>query len=148
MNLNLGEWKLIKSSQIENDFNGFDDNMIFELTDGTIWYQSRYKYHYYYAYRPKVNIYQKANICLIIVDGMDDYAEVTQTTGIKAVVVNDFNGWSGSTIFQLDNGQVWEQAEYSYMYKYEYLPEILIVEIDGINMLHIDGESIRVRRIK
>ena len=30
---------------------------------------------------------------------------------IEARIVPPFNGWSGQTLFRLDNGQVWEQTE-------------------------------------
>ena len=43
---------------------------------------------------------------IIVVDGLDDYAEITETTSIKSKIVNDFNGWSGDTIFELQNGQI------------------------------------------
>ncbi len=31
-------------------------------------------------------------------------------TTIEARLVGDFNGWSGKTVFTLDNGQVWQQT--------------------------------------
>jgi hypothetical protein len=63
-----------------------------ELTDGTVYYQSEYKYHYPYAYRPVVKIYSKGSIQIIVPDGMNDYVEVEQTTAIKSKIVNEFNG--------------------------------------------------------
>ena len=102
----LSNWTLVKNGQLEDDFEGFDDEMIFELTDGSIYYQSTYKYNYSYAYRPNVKIYSNGATMIIVVDGLDDYAEITETTSIKSKIVNDFNGWSGDTIFELQNGQI------------------------------------------
>ena len=53
MNIDLSKWTLIKSGQLEDEFEGFDDEMIFELTDGTVYYQSTYKYNYCYPRRER-----------------------------------------------------------------------------------------------
>src|SRR5215472_6987435 len=37
---------------------------------------------------------------------------------IETRTSGDIEGWSGETVFKLDNGQIWEQAEYSYTYFY------------------------------
>jgi len=53
--------------------------------------------------------------------------EPTQSTvrskcspAVESTLAGNFNGWSGYTIFKLDNGQIWEQAEYAYTYSYSY----------------------------
>ena len=35
---------------------------------------------------------------------------------VESTLAGNFEGWSGETIFKLDNGQIWEQAEYAYTY--------------------------------
>lgn len=148
MDLDLTKWELLKSIQIEDEFEGFDDEMIFELTDGTIYYQSAYKYHYHYAYRPNVNIYSDGTTMIIVPEGMDDYAEIQQTRGIRSKIVSDFTGWSGDTIFQLQNGQVWKQDRYKYKYFYANKPYATIVQIGSRFVMIVKGHSIRVKRIK
>src|SRR4051794_22219483 len=37
-------------------------------------------------------------------------------------VLGEFTGWNGSSVFQLTNGQVWQQATYDYEYHYAYRP--------------------------
>lgn len=148
MNIDLSNWKLIKSGQIEDEFEGFDDEMTFELTDGSIYYQSVYKYHYHYAYRPTVKIYSNGASQIIVPDGMNDYVEVQQTSAIKSIIISDFNGWSGDTIFELQNGQIWKQDKYQYKYFYAYRPDVLIVKVSGHHIMTVKGKSIRVKRIK
>lgn len=148
MNIDLSNWNLIKSGQIEDEFDGFDDEMIFKLTDGTIYYQSSYKYNYYYSYRPFVKIYSNGSSKIIVVDGMNDYAEVIETTAIKSKIINDFKGWSGDTIFELQNGQVWKQAKYQYKYFYAYRPDAMIVKIGSYYVMTVKGKSIRVTKLK
>lgn len=48
----------VVESQIDSDFNGFESNNIYELSNGQIWKQTSYDYEYHYAYRPKVIIYK------------------------------------------------------------------------------------------
>ena len=146
MDINLKDWQLLKQSQIDGEFNGFNDEIVFPLMDGTFYYQSAYKYNYYHAYCPNVRIYQNGYIKILIADGLDDYAEIQETTAIKSTIVNDFNGWSGDTIFELQNGQIWKQDKYKYFYAYR--PKVTIVKVGSKHILNVKGKSIRVKRIK
>lgn len=148
MNIDFTKWRLIKSVQIEDDFEGFDDEMIFELTDGTVYYQSRYKYNYYYAYRPTVKIYSNGYTQIIVPDGMNDFVEVESTTAIKSKIISDFKGWSGDTLFELQNGQIWKQDKYKYQYFYAYRPNVVIVKIGSHYVMTVKSKSIQVKRIK
>lgn len=49
-------------TQIDGDFEGWDGETIFKLTNWQIWQQSSYAYTYHYAFMPKVIIY-KASTC-------------------------------------------------------------------------------------
>ena len=69
---------------------------------------------------------------------------------IESTLAGEFNGWEGETIFKLDNGQIWEQAEYAYTYSYSYRPDATIYQVDGGCRLKVEDEdeTIMVRRIK
>ena len=43
-------------SRIKGAFKGWAGKTVFKLENGQVWEQSRYAYHYQYAYRPKVVI--------------------------------------------------------------------------------------------
>lgn len=148
MNIDLSNWNLVKRGQLEGDFEGFDDEMIFELTDGSVYYQSSYKYNYSFSYRPNVKIYSNGYSKIIVVDGLDDYAEITETSAIRSKIVSEFTGWSGDTIFELQNGQIWKQDKYKYKYFYAYRPTALIVKVGSHQVMTVKGKSIRVKRIK
>jgi len=70
---------------------------------------------------------------------------------ISANVVGGFTGWSGDTIFELDNGQVWKQTG---MGRYEYSGKDRKVVIEralfGSFMLSPEGlnRSVRVQRVE
>ncbi len=59
-------------TQITGDYNGWDDEVIYKMTNGQIWQQDNYHYHYHYAYRPEVVIYPTRRGCHIKVNDDDD----------------------------------------------------------------------------
>lgn len=69
---------------------------------------------------------------------------------IETCIEDDFEGWEGETIFKLCNGQIWQQAEYAYMYRYAYRPDVMIYRTaSGYRMKVEDvAETIGVERIK
>jgi len=69
---------------------------------------------------------------------------------VESTIAGDFNGWDGETMFKLDNGQIWEQAEYEYMYSYAYRPDVTIYQTSGGCRMKVEDEedTILVRRIK
>jgi hypothetical protein len=69
---------------------------------------------------------------------------------IGSHISGDFRGWIGETSFELDNGQVWRQAERGSLYSYSYTPMVTIYNTaSGCRMKVEDEEdTIIVRRIK
>jgi len=67
----------------------------------------------------------------------------------KSRIDGEFNGWEGDTIFELVNGQKWQQSTYKYKYIYKYRPEIKIWEDKGQYLLEVEGvdEKLPVRKI-
>jgi hypothetical protein len=65
-------------TQIDGEFNGWDGETIFKLTNGTIWQQSSYDYTYEYAYRPDVIIYKKGGTFYMKVEDVDNEIQVQQ----------------------------------------------------------------------
>ena len=59
-------------TQIAGEYNGWDDEVIYKMTNGQIWQQENYHYHYHYAYRPDVVIYSTRHGCHIKVEDDDD----------------------------------------------------------------------------
>lgn len=69
---------------------------------------------------------------------------------IESRIDGEFEGWEGETVFKLMNGQIWQQVTYSYTYRYDYMPEVLIYPSRGFCMLRVEGidEAIAVQRLK
>lgn len=145
----MSEYELIRKGQIENEFEGFDDEMIFELTDGSFWIQNEYKYWYYYAYRPQINILRGGRNLYLQVNGQDQVVAIRQITDVvKSKINGDYNGWDGETIYELTNGQVWQQSSYSYEYSYSYMPEVIIYNTGSSYKMQVEGALVDIRRIK
>ncbi len=72
------------------------------------------------------------------------------TSVIKSHIDGDFEGWEGETIFKLDNGQIWQQASYAYIYHYAYHPEVMIINVKGTWKMKVEGvdDMIEVKRLK
>ncbi len=70
---------------------------------------------------------------------------------IKSTYVGDFTGWDGDTIFRLENGQVWQQAEQGRMSWRAENPEVTISRgMFGVYRLSVKGvnKKVKVRRIE
>jgi hypothetical protein len=141
--------RLVVDSTINGKFEGFNRDKLFELANGQYWIQSIYKYWYHYAYRPKVKIFNYGNRFYLIPEGTNNFVEVKKINDvIKGTIVNNFNGWSGNTLFELDNGQIWKQAEYDYDYNYSYRPEAIIYSVGFEYRLMVEGKAVAVKRVR
>ena len=67
----IGIYPTFIESKIDGEFEGWDGDTIFQLTNGQVWQQSSYNYHYHYAYRPDVLIYSTGSGYKMMVEGVD-----------------------------------------------------------------------------
>ena len=142
-------YEVIKSSKIEGEFEGFDDEVLFQLTDGTCWIQDEYKYWYHYSYCPSVNILRKNGKLYIQVVGQNVVVPIRQIDNvIKSRINGEFSGWEGETSYELTNGQVWQQSQYKYKYKYAHCPNVLVYSSGGGYVMQVAGTLAKVRRVK
>ncbi|MDG6099046.1 hypothetical protein EXU34_16465 [Alteromonas sp. ZYF713] len=145
----MSNYELVKTVQIDGDFEGFDDEVLFKLMDGTFWIQDQYLYWYHYAYSPRVNILGANGRFYLQVEGQNQIVPVRQISDVIESQINgEFKGWEGETTYELTNGQVWQQCIYNYEYTYSYMPEALIYSAGGGYKMKVEGTSADVRRIK
>lgn len=67
---------------------------------------------------------------------------------VESVIISEFRGWKGNSIFEFQNGQVWKQAVYNYFYMYAYRPNVKVVNRNGRVLMIVNGNEIPVIRIK
>lgn len=136
------------TSKIDGEFNGFDDEVLFKLQDGTYWLQLEYKYWYHYAYMPSVLILKEGNKYFLRLEDYGQQVLVTQVTDvIESNIEGEFKGWEGETKYTLVNGQTWQQSQYKYEYKYSYRPRVIIYRASGGYKMLVEGTCAPVRRI-
>ena len=73
------------------------------------------------------------------------------TSGVIENSINgNFDGWTGDTIFKLQNGQIWQQSSYDYKYHYAYSPNVTMYQSGSGYKMKVDGvdSTISVTRIK
>ena len=68
--------KLIYKGNIVNDFNGFDYNEIFKLSNGMVFKQNVIKYRYMYRYMPKVKLWKNGSKYYLEIDNINEMIEV------------------------------------------------------------------------
>lgn len=153
-------------STIDGEFEGFDSNKEYKLTNGQVWQQAEYKYTYSYRYRPRVTLVKSGAYYKMLVDGMNESVKFKLISGsigtvekstssstpslVEGYVTNSFSGFSKGNIFKLDNGQIWEQTEY-FTYTYTYArPKVMIYKSSGEYKLKFDNidHAVTVKRIK
>jgi hypothetical protein len=135
--------------QIMGGVSGYTGGAVFRLTNGQVWQQSRHLYRYKYSYRPRVRIFEQGGSYHLQIDGMEEAVVVMRARILEeGAIVSSFDGFSGSSRFEFQNGREWIQAEYKYAYHYAHRPKAIVIE--GVNgtEIHVDGmsETVRVRR--
>lgn len=140
---------VVLTTTIDGEFEGFDGETLFALSDGSYWVQNEYKYWYHYAYCPRIQIIDSSGRYLIRVDGQSETVAVQQISGvIRSKINGEFKGWDGSSTYKLMNGQTWQQSAYKYKYKYSYMPEAIVYNPGGGYVMKVAGTSAKVRRIE
>ncbi|KMK85800.1 hypothetical protein [Pectobacterium brasiliense] len=70
--------KTLKESNLSDEFEGWDDDKIYEFDDGTKWKLASYTYSYSYSYRPKAKLLTDGTRYYLEVEGMGVAVEVVQ----------------------------------------------------------------------
>jgi len=142
-------FEIVKKTHINGDFEGFDDEVLFKLTDGTYWIQDEHKHWYHHAHSPEAKILRKDGRLYIQVDGEDEIAPVHEASAVtRSKIKGEFKGWNGKSTYELTNGEVWQQASAKYKYKYAYMPAVIIYETPSGMVMDVAGTRAKVRRVK
>ena len=63
---------------------------------------------------------------------------------VDSVIEGSFHGFDGGRVYKFINGDIWEQAEYKYLYHYAYRPKAQVIVERGAYYLHVEGLKDRV----
>jgi hypothetical protein len=142
-------FEIVKSTHINGDFEGFDEEVLFKLTDGTYWIQDDRKHWYHHAHSPEAKILRKDDRFYMQVDEQDEIVPVREASTVRrSRIKGEFKGWNGKSVYELLNGEIWEQASNRYKYKYAYMPNVTIYETRSGTVMDVAGTRAKVRRVK
>lgn len=137
--------RLIYEGKIDGEFEGFNNDVLFKMRNGTYWIQAQYKYWYHYAYCPDATISEENGRHILTVAGQS--VQVRRVTDVvESRIDGEFKGWDGEMSYRLQNGQVWRQCTYKYEYKYAYMPEAIIYPASGGYKMQVAGTTADVRQ--
>ena len=139
--------RVIYQGKIDGDFEGFDDEILFKMRNGTYWLQAQYKYWYHYAYSPDATITEENGRYILNVAGNSIPVRKASNV-IESRINGEFKGWEGESEYELQNGQVWQQSNYKYQYKYAYMPEAIVYESGSGYKMSVAGTIANVRRVR
>lgn len=138
-------------SRIDGQFDGWYGETVFPLQNRQYWQQAIYAYRYHYAYSPAVRIVCDSSECQMHVDGIDEAVVVKQAdVVVDSQIVSQFDGWDGDTIFELLNGQVWQQSGPGIAVSVAVQPRALIFSVGGFFKLQVArvSSNVQVERIR
>jgi hypothetical protein len=134
---------------IDGEFEGWDGETLFEMSDGTVWLQAKYSYIYQYAYNPEAIIFEKDGDYFLKVEDVEEILQVMPIEKvIRSKIDGDFEGFEGDTIYKLYNGSVWQQIDGKYKYKYAYSPKVLIYKVERSWKMIVKGITVSVVQLK
>jgi hypothetical protein len=134
-----------------------NNDEIIKLSDGTIW-QVKYEYEYMYEYNPRVIVcpgrgkmgVKGKMLNVSYLGGRTDADEPRGSSVIESRIDGEFSGWEGETIFKLTNGQIWQQIDGRYKYKYKYGPKVILINRGRYAEMQVEGvdATVKVVRLK
>ena len=54
-------------------------------------------------------------------------------------ISDEFEGWDGDTVYELDDGSKWELVSYTYSYSYHYRPRAIVWQDGGSYYLEVQN---------
>lgn len=158
-------WELYEQTNVKGTISGsITKGTVIEMKSGGV-YQVHDRVRFRVRERkPEAIVLRDGKYFKVIIDGFDEPLICVQLVepgrrsssgGATSDVIHshidgDFEGWEGETIFKLDNGQIWQQSSYAYMYHYAYHPEVMIINDGETWKMKVEDvdEMIEVTRLK
>jgi hypothetical protein len=119
---------------------------VFPLLNGQVWQQANFATHFHFSFSPAVLIARAGAQFEMHVDGVDPSVAVRLVELlVDSVIVSDFDGWDGNTLFELQNGQIWQQVGPGIETHVAVRPRALIFRAGAGPEMHVDGVDSNVR---
>ncbi len=142
---------IIRSS-IVGDFEGFDYGNVYELANGRFWEQTDVWIWMGIAVQPRVTIITDGVVGKMEVEGIDHAVGVRliDSAILQSYLASDFDGFDLGKIYELDNGEVWQQTQALIRVRVMTHPKVLIWKSGASYKMKVGdiSESVGVKRIK
>jgi hypothetical protein len=155
------QWTVFEETNLEGSISGtVTQGRVFKTTSGNIYEVTGLTLQLVLELQPEVLVLRSGETYRLIVEGFEEpliCRKLTPDSGttatadvIESKIDGDFEGWDGDTIFKLQNGQIWQQSSYHYIYRYRFSPKVLIYKSGSSYHLRVDGieRTIQVRRLQ
>jgi len=140
---------IVSEGYIVSDFEGWDGETLFEMSDGKFWIQAAYSYVYHYAYYPEAMVIQQGSNYYLKVEGIREILPVLPIDKVmKSRIDGNFKGFEGDTVYRLMNGTVWQQTDGKYKYKYAYAPPVVVYKVGNRWKMSVKGITVSVAQLR
>ncbi|MCB2189252.1 MAG: hypothetical protein KQJ78_22775 [Deltaproteobacteria bacterium] len=78
------------------------------------------------------------------------FPDSRSNTIVESRIAGPFNGWNGNTVFQLSNGQIWQQTDNQRREASGFNPHVTIYPSGSVFKMKVDGvpQVVEVRRLR
>jgi hypothetical protein len=140
--------EVVRQAQIAAEFTGFDEDMLFHITDGTYWLQDEPKHWHFYAYRPVVEFLEFEGRLYLRLDGQQESVAVRQLQDvIESQIDGEFKGWEGNTEYRLANGQTWKQRSDNHTSRSADRPKVVVYKGESGWLMKVQGTTAKVEQV-
>jgi hypothetical protein len=152
--------EFVGTDMISGTVSTVKNGTIFKTMSGLLFQVNDYVYLYPYVYYPEVLVFREGNVYILKIDGIkeklscsllsDQQNQFKTSIAISTKIDNDFEGYDYENIYKLRNGQIWQQIDFKYRYRYKYAPNVIIYMKDNRYYMQVEGmdDSVMVERLK
>ena len=167
-----GEWEVFDETYLPGQYqwNCGQTGSVFKTASGKIYEVTGATIQLVLEIQPDVMVLRNGNVYKLIVDGFDEpllceclncssaggYSSsareklMTDQAVIETIIISDFDGLEYGNIYQLANGQIWEQTD-SWIWTWLWInPSVMIWNDGGIFKMKVEqiDHAVMVKRIK
>ena len=142
---------VVIDSFIVSDFDGFNYGNVYEFANGQFWEQTEPWIWIWIAVQPRAVIFTYGSLYKMKVEQIDHAILVRQIEPVvQSRVVSDFSGLDQGNLYELSNGQIWEQTEAKIRVRIRVSPRAVIWKSEETYKMKIGdiAETVTVRRVK
>jgi len=147
-------WKLVRETSLRGYITGtIQEGYLFKVSSHEYYVVTGGNRQRVRLRNPGVQIFTRTwgSDYLLVIEGVDEPFRCEKITNVTETEIDgQFNGWDGDTVFRMANGEIWQQASYSYEYHHSYRPDVIIYQYRGYTYMQVEDvdKAIKVRSLE